>query len=201
MNFGASIWYRLRLIAAACALVVAAGLGNGQQAAAQEAGNAFKSFLTYFGMRQPNANDESIDYRARAPLAVPPRFDLPKPKESARDPSWPKDPDAAAQRRAALDAHTPVAQVPGNTGTPASAESQQGRGGLPADGPRDECEANSGMALCLSTPWKFLKSVGNVFHPGTVQPGPEPARKFLTDPPPGYQQPAVASKAAGEAPK
>jgi hypothetical protein len=199
MNFKVRIWYRLRLIAAASALVLAGGLGNGQQAGAQEASNAFKSFLAYFGMRQPNADDESIDYRARAPLAVPPRLDLPKPKEAARDPSWPKDPDSAAQRRAALDAHTPVAQVPGNTGTPASAESQQGRGALPADGPRDECEAHSGMALCLSTPWKFLKSVGNVFHP--VQPGPEPARKFLTDPPPGYQQPANASKAAGEAPK
>jgi hypothetical protein len=185
----------------AAALVFAGGLGGGQQACAQEASNPFKSFLSYFGIK-PNADGDSIDYRARAPLAVPPRLDLPKPKEASRDPSWPKDPDADAQRRAALDSHTPVTQTPQNSGSgTSSAEPQQGRGALPADGPRDECEANSGTALCLSAPWKMLKSVVNVFHPDTVQPGPEPARKYLTEPPPGYQQPATIAKAAQETPK
>ena len=201
MNMGMNVWRGFSFFAATSALVVSAWLCNAPHACAQEASNSFKSFLSYFGM-QPNAGDESIDYRARAPIAVPPRLDLPQPKAASRDPAWPKDPDAAAQRRAALDSHTPAAQAPANSGsvTPA-ADPQQGRGALPADGSRDECEAGSGPALCLSTPWKLLKSVVNSFHRDTVQPGPEPARKYLTEPPPGYQQPATIAKAAQETPK
>jgi hypothetical protein len=201
MSLDMNVWRGFTFFVVTSALVVSAWLGNAPQACAQEANNSFKSFLSYFGM-QPNAGDESIDYRARAPIAVPPRLDLPQPKAASRDPAWPKDPDAAAQRRAALDSHAPVAQAPANSGsvTPA-ADPEQGRGALTANGPRDDCEAGSGPALCLSTPWKLLKSMVNSIHPDTVQPGPEPARKFLTDPPPGYQQPAIAAKAAGEAPK
>lgn len=196
MNSGMNVQRRFSLATASSVLVLSGWLGVGQHASAQEANNSFKSFLTYFGM-QPNAGDESIDYRARAPLAVPPRLDLPQPRDASRDPSWPKDADPAAQHRAALDSHTPVAQVPGNSSsvTP-SADSEHERGALPADGPRDECEASSGAAMCLSTPWKALKSFVNSFHSEAAQPGPEPKRKYLTDPPPGYQQPAAVAKPA-----
>ncbi len=198
MNFGINFRRKFRLLAALPALFLSAWFGSAPQAGAQEAGNSFQSFLSYFGMK-PNAGEESIDYRARAPLAVPPRLDLPQPKEAPRDPSWPKDPDAAAQRRAGLDSHTPAAQVRENSGSGGpAADSRQERGALPADGPRDECEASSGTALCLSTPWKMLKSVVNVFHPSTAEPGPEPKRKYLTDPPPGYQRPVGGAKAASE---
>jgi len=189
MNFDAKMRRRFSLAAAMSALLCAGGLTGVAQVRAQEAA---KSFLGFFGL-QSNRDDESIDYRARAPIVVPPSRELPKPKEATRDPSWPKDPDLAAERRAALDSHTPAAQ---------GAQSQgAGANPLPAEGPPDECQA-SGAALCLSTPWKVLKSVTNGFTSSDkVQAGPEPARKFLTEPPPGYRQPAADSKAAVEAPK
>src|SRR5215475_9777152 len=71
MNMGMNVWRGFSFFAATSALVVSAWLCNVPQACAQEASNSFKSFLSYFGM-QPNAGDESIDYRARAPIAVPP---------------------------------------------------------------------------------------------------------------------------------
>ena len=188
MTFDAKKRYRYRLVAATSALLCAGGLTGAPPARAQEIG---KSLLGFFGF-QSNKDDESIDYRARAPIVVPPRLDLTKPKEAARDPSWPRDPDVADERRAALDSHTPAAQVTPNA---RAADS------LPAEGPPDECQA-SGMALCLSTPWKVLKSVTNGFTSSdTVQPGPEPVRKYLTEPPPGYRQPAAVAKPAIETPK
>ncbi len=198
MDFGMNFRCKFRLLAASSALFLAAWFGGAPHAGAQEAGNSLQSFLSYFGIK-PNTADESIDYRPRAPLAVPPRLDLPQPKEAPRDPSWPKDQDAAAPRRAGFDSHTPAAQVRENPGSGGpAADSRQERGALPADGPRDECESSSGTALCLSTPWKMLKSVVNVFHPATPEPGPEPKRKYLTDPPPGYQRPVGGAKAASE---
>src|SRR5262249_1931445 len=104
--------HRIRFAAVLTAFICLASFA-GAQARAQEAANSFKSFLGYSGLRPDSG--ESIDYRARPPVVVPPRFDLPQPKEAASDPSWPKDPDIAAERRAALDSHTPVAKGAANS--------------------------------------------------------------------------------------
>jgi hypothetical protein len=39
------------------------------------------------------------------------------------------------------------------------------------------------------------------FHSDTVQPGPEPPRKYLTEPPAGYRQATGVAKATIDAPK
>jgi hypothetical protein len=196
---GMNFRYRFRLAAASAALFCLGGLTE-EGASAQDAGSSTKSFLSYFGLQ--SGSDGSIDYRSRPPIVVPPRFDLPKPKEAARDSSWPQDPDIAAERRAALDSHTPVAQTPENARNGTSqTQSQEGQGAVPAEGPPDECETNSGTALCLSSTLKSLKSVTNVFHPETAQLGPEPARKYLTDPPSGYRRPTGDGKVGGESNK
>jgi hypothetical protein len=200
MNFDVNIRRRFSFAVATATLLSAGGFASIPQACAEDA-SSFKSFLGYFGVKSNN-DEEAIDYHPRAPLVVPPRLDLRQPKEAARDPSWPKDPDIAAQRRAALDSHTPVAQTTANSRTGTSqTQTQQGSSALPAEGPPDECEASSGTALCLSTPWKALKSVANVFHSETIQPGPEPPRKYLIEPPPGYREPTSVAKATGEATK
>jgi len=46
-----------------------------------------------------------------------------------------------------------------------------------------------------------LKSIVTGSHSDTVQPGPEPPRKYLTEPPPGYRQVTGVAKATIEAPK
>ena len=80
-------------------------------------------------------------------------------------------------------------------------ELKQGRGPLPSDGPPDECQAGAGTPLCLYTPWKVLTSVVTGFHSDTIQPGPEPPRKYLTEPPAGYRQATGVAKATIDGPK
>ncbi len=163
--------------------------------------NPLNSMLGFFGM-QFDKDSDGIDYRARPPLVVPPRFDLPPPKEAKRDSSWPKDPDVAAQRRAALASKTPAPQITPNTRVEMSQrELEEHKGQLPSDGPPDECQANAGTPICLYAPWNALKSIVTGLHSDTVQPGPEPPRKYLTEPPPGYRQATAAAKAAMEPPK
>ncbi|MGB6176854.1 MAG: hypothetical protein WBF43_11095 [Methylocella sp.] len=193
--------HRLGLATAVAAFLSLAGFSGATPARAEEDTNMFNSVLGFVGM-QFNKEQDSIDYRARPPIVVPPQTDLPPPKEAVRGPAWPKDPDVAAERRAALDSRRPAPQLtPNSRGEMSQTELRQGRGPLPSDGPPDECGAGVGTPLCLSTPWKFLKSVVTGFHSDTVQPGPEPPRKYLTEPPPGYRQATGVTKATIEAPK
>jgi hypothetical protein len=201
MKFDILLRHRFGLAEAAAVLLSVAGFASATPARAAEDTNMFNSVLGFFGM-QFDKEQDSIDYRARAPVVVPPSTDLPPPKKAVRGPAWPNDPDIAAERRAALDSRRPAPQVTPNSRVEMSqTELQQGRGPMPADGPPDECEAGAGTHLCLYTPWKVLKSVVNVFHSDTVQPGPEPPRKYLTEPPPGYRQATGVAKATIDAPK
>lgn len=188
-------------LAAGAAFFGFAAFSSAVPARAQEDTNPFNSMLGFFGM-QFDKEQDAIDYRARAPIVVPPHMDLPPPKEAARDPSWPKDPDVYAERRAAMDSHRPAPQITPNTRTELTqAELQQGKGPMPTDGPPDECQASAGTPICLYAPWKAVKSIMAGFHPDTVQPGPEPDRRYLTEPPPGYRKPTAVAKATMDAPK
>ena len=201
MIFDMVLRHRLGLATAVAALLSVAGFSSAAPARAEEDTNMFNSVLGFVGM-QFDKEQDSIDYRARAPIVVPPRTDLPPPNGAVRGPAWPKDPDIAAERRAALDSRRPAPQLTPNSRVEMSqTELQQGRGPLPADGPPDECQAGAGTPICLYTPWKVLKSVVTGFHSDTVQPGPEPPRKYLTEPPPGYRQATGVAKATIEAPK
>ncbi len=77
-------------------------------ASAQE-GEAIKSLLGSIGIIPKEK--EPIIYNERAPLVLPPKMELRPPAPSggveARNADWPKDPDVAARRRAAIEAKTP----------------------------------------------------------------------------------------------
>lgn len=189
--------------AAACfaAGLVTAGLSGAPSAMAQEDTNMFNSVLGFVGM-QFDKDRESIDYRARAPIVVPPRLDLPQPKEAARNPAWPNDPDIAERRHAAANAQRPAPQLTPNARAELSPdELQRGRGALPTEGPPSECQAGAGTPICLHAPWKALQSALGSGQPDVVQPGVEPPRKYLTEPPPGYRKPTGTVKATMETPK
>jgi hypothetical protein len=201
MIFDMGLRRRLGLATGVAALLSVAGFSGATPAWAEEDTNMFNSVLGFVGM-QFDKEQDSIDYRARAPIVVPPRTDLPPPNGAVRGPAWPNDPDVAAERRAALDSRRPAPQLtPHSRVEMSQTELQQGRGPLPSDGPPDECQAGAGTPLCLYTPWKVLKSVVTGFHSDTVQPGPEPPRKYLTEPPVGYRQATGVAKATIEVPK
>lgn len=188
----------------ALASAVLAGPMSVSPAKAQEDTNMFNSMLGFFGM-QFDKEQELIDYRARAPIVVPPRLDLPSPKEAARSAAWPTDPDIAERRRAALDSRQPAPQLTPNARAELSqAELQRGVGGdksLPSEGPPSECQASAGTPICLYAPWKALQNVVAGTQPDAVQPGVEPDRKYLTEPPSGYRKATATAKVTMDAPK
>jgi hypothetical protein len=180
----------------------------------------------FYGMiRGTNMDNRGIDYRERSPLVVPPTLDLPPPASAAADvpaANWPKDPDER-QRKAVIAAKKknapPVARVqvtaagapaainiappvtpeqtpiPGTT-RPAYANEQNGTARTDPiyDKPGD---LFTGGAADLAD----SIGIGNLFGGSTktvqVDPGTEPARQALTQPPVGYQTPSP-SYAYGE---
>lgn len=76
--------------------------------ASAEEGEAVKSILGSIGIIPKEK--PPIDYHERAPLVLPPKLDLPAPttgNAEAKAANWPKDPDAEAARKAAIEAKTP----------------------------------------------------------------------------------------------
>ncbi len=188
-------------IFAASALI---GATPARAQAPQEDTNPLNSVLGFVGM-QFDKDKEDIDYRARAPLVIPPKLDLPPPKQAARGADWPKDPNIEERRHAAAEAQRPAPQITPNTRVEMSAnELQSTRGELPKEGPPDDCQASAGTPICLYTPWQILKSMTGLggAKPDTVQVGDgEPTRTYLTEPPPGYRKPTATATATIDAPK
>jgi hypothetical protein len=180
------------------------------QARAQDDTNTFNSLLGFFGM-QFDKEDAHIDYRARPPLVVPPRNDLPPPKEAKRDPNWPDDPDVMARRRAALDSKRPAPQDFLNKRAELSPQEAAGRKAqtsqAKAKGEEEDesrCLLNgpaSGEHSCLYAPWKLLQTVFGGEASDKVEPGVEPPRRYLTEPPAGYRSATAATTATNDAPR
>ncbi len=210
MNFMVFDMYKLRPGAAALAFaaIFAAsaliGAAPARAQAPQEDTNPLNSVLGFVGM-QFDKEKEDIDYRARAPLVIPPKLDLPAPKEVARDPNWPKDPNIEERRHAAAAAQRPAPQITPNTRAELSPQELAGKSNeAPKDGPSDDCQISAGTPICLYTPWQILKSVTGLggSKPDTVQVGDEePDRTYLTEPPAGYRKPTATATATIDAPK
>ncbi len=172
--------------------------------APQEDTNPLNSVLGFVGM-QFDKDKEEIDYRARPPLVVPPKLDLPQPKVAARDPNWPKDPDIEERRHAAAAAQRPAPQITPNTRVEMSSQELASKSSeAPKDGPSDDCQMGAGTPICLYTPWQILKSVTGLggSKPDAVQVGDEePDRTYLTEPPSGYRKPTASATATADMPK
>jgi hypothetical protein len=173
----------------------------------------------FYGLiRGTNMDNRGIDYRERSPLVVPPTLDLPPPAAGqGQIANWPKDPDERARRAVIaskkknappparvrvtnggdpqqqaqpINIAPPVeeAPVPGTT-RPAYASDRNGTALTDPvyDKPGD---LFTGGAAALSD-WS---GVSNLFGGGKtapIEPGTEPARTALTQPPAGYQTPAT----------
>jgi hypothetical protein len=180
----------------------------------------------FYGIvRGTNMDNRGIDYRERSPLVVPPNLDLPPPVASAGDSqqiaNWPKDPDER-QRRAVIAAKkknapamarvqvtatgapqtqainiAPPVEEPTVAGTSRPAYASDRNGTALTDPVYDKPgDLFTGGASDLAD--KF--GVGDLFgskKSAPIEPGTEPAREALTQPPVGYQTPS-ASYAYGE---
>lgn len=193
--------------AAFIAVAVLIAVSPARAQAPQEDTNPLNSVLGFVGM-QFDKEDAPIAYRARAPLVVPPKLDLPPPKQVAHGADWPKDPTIEAQAHEAAASQRPAPQVTPNTRVEMSAnELQRQRDDAPVPhrgAASSDCQASAGTPSCVYAPWDVLKSMtglGGAKAPEVRAGDPEPPRDYLTDPPPGYRAPTATVSASQDIPK
>jgi hypothetical protein len=167
-------------------------------------GDMWNSMLGWVGLghKQPQSPDDgTIDYTPRPALVVPPKLDLPPPQTARAAPAdWPHDPDALARARAEADSRRPAPS------SDSSADESTGDFVADADkakpnnsGESEACSNQAGKPICFYGPTSlvnFTKGWGNLFQKQTediskLKIGSEPPRKYLIQPPPGYQMPKV----------
>ena len=187
---------------AAVALAVAMALGTSGAFAADDEEEVpldtklFRQFMKDLGLRR---DGESIDFRERAPLVVPPSRNLPPPQSEtpvSANPAWPKDPDVVQRKAEATKKKQPsrtAAQAMEAEGSPLSREElDKGKTTGPVGGsasPEDGSRAMKPSELGSKSFFKgMFSSFSNEGETGTFD--GEPARGNLTAPPAGYQTPS-----------
>jgi hypothetical protein len=153
----------------------------------------FRNVLKGFGLKR---GDDTIDYRERSPLVVPPTRDLPPPETDVpiknTNAAWPVDPDVKRKKAAAAAQHKvssidesralrPNEMMPGGTDVKATAQKS-----APSDAPPDGAPMKPSQ-LGFSG-WTLTNLFGS--QPETATFTKEPARDSLTEPPAGYRTPA-----------
>jgi hypothetical protein len=160
----------------------------------------FRQLMKDLGLQR---NEEGIDYRARAPLVVPPSRTLPPPQsESAFTgsiPAWPNDPDVkkrkaevpAAKKKIPKTAH----EVIEADGRPIPRDELE-KGRLPAGTPSGPSQTPEEAARALRPSElgakNFFSGMFSTFsnQGETATFTGEPVRDNLTAPPAGYQTPS-----------
>lgn len=134
---------------------------------------------------------ESIDYQPRAPLVMPPAQQLPEPVEtaSAASPDWPGDPDTRlASTAGPSHQRKPGDEMRGGTGKAEYRRLKPLVGVLPGGSDKQPQWDNHATALDVVHSGKqqreaFKKALADAK-------GLSKERRFLTDPPEEYREPA-----------
>jgi hypothetical protein len=137
-----------------------------------------------------------IDYRPRPPLVVPPKKDLPPPTApaTAKAQAWPNDPDVAALKKAEENRKKPVAMENGLTRPLSIDEIRAGRvagAGVPTQ-PETTAPRNA-SAWIPPSELRAIEEKLKLTKAPELQPGFEPERQYLTDPPKGYRKAAAGA--------
>lgn len=140
---------------------------------------------------------ESIDYRERSPLVVPPRVDLPQPERAtAPVANWPRDPDVRRAKEAAAAAAKQRPKTFEEDSRPLTpAELNRGaRTGRSAETTPGGGSGSSVDPFRVLSPTELgFKGFGNAFGLKSEEAAKftgEPERSSLTQPPVGYQTPS-----------
>ena len=152
-------------------LLIAGGLVLAASPAFAQDGMLFKNLMEGI-MGKGDGGD--IDYRARAPLVVPPNSTLPRPQEAAseRNAAWPNDPDV--QRRKDEANALPYVSALGLQTGPMVSEEQN-------------MYNNQIKPIRIG---REMAARQNQVDQDTLAYGSEPPRRTLTEPPVGYRRPA-----------
>jgi hypothetical protein len=151
--------------------------------------------LQGFGLKDPHATYDGIDYNERSPLVVPPTRDLPPPQSANVNPApnWPKDPDIEQREKAKVaekkvKPHRDYVQESSRPLRPDELNVNAPKGNAAGDGdssadslmkdPRDTGAKKSLLSGIFGKKTEYATFTG------------EPSRDTLTDPPPGYLTPS-----------
>jgi len=165
--------------------------------------SSFDPLLNVVGLGKDSQDKPDIDFRERPPLVVPKSNDLPPPVAGVQHgANWPVDPGVERRRQAAAEARRPRAISPNENPVLSKGELQQGRVAKRGSGAAP-CETmRNGIPDCSElTPAEKLKQVFSLgSSDDTAQPGVEPTRDYLTEPPSGYRAPKQIVKAGPSGP-
>jgi hypothetical protein len=159
-----------------------------------------RQFLKDLGLRK---DGESIDFRERAPLVVPPSRNLPPPQSQAgvtSNPAWPKDPDAKQRKVETTNKKQPnrtAAEAMEAEGRPVSrTELDRGKVAAGTATSRSQTPEEGSRPLRpdeLGQKKSFFSDLFSSFTPDKEESATftgEPVRETLTAPPAGYQTPS-----------
>jgi hypothetical protein len=135
---------------------------------------------------------DPIEYRERAPLVVPPKTTLPAPQapRTARNPAWPNDPDAAARRAAAEENNSPVIRNEDPMMSPRALRAGPRTNSDRYTGlPIGAAPENSNSDLIIGPTFRMRAADTQREALNNLNPGEEPQRKSLSEPPAGYRKP------------
>jgi hypothetical protein len=177
----------------ACGL---AALAMASVPARAEEGVAIKNFLGNMGLISPER--DTIRYRERAPLVLPPKMDLRAPSAgslAATNPQWPKDPDVEAKNKRAAEERKPVTysetrRMSENNPRLSVDELRAGRdpNARAEIDPKGHRGDNARDVLLLSP--NELRSKAKPDDDVLLAAGAEPDRRSLTEPPTGMRKSA-----------
>jgi hypothetical protein len=193
-----SIIRRLSRAAVAAAVALACVFAAGQVAKAADEDVEDEPFETRIMKAILGIGDkDSIDYRERAPLVVPPSMNLVPPEQGKIDnPAWPKDADIQEKKKkkAAAKHKNQDPEEAARRLSPAELD----RGRLVRPGSRPDVPENPELEGQRPLRPNELGYKGGLFgslfkdnsKPETAVFTGEPARSALTDPPAGYMTPS-----------
>lgn len=152
-----------------------------------------RNVLKGFGLKR---GDDTIEYRERSPLVVPPTRDLPPPETDVpiknSNTAWPVDPDVKRKKEATAAQHKvssidesralrPNEMMPGGTDVKGAAQKS-----APSDAPPDGAPMKPSQLGFNG--WSLTNLFGSQPESSTFT--KEPPRDSLTEPPAGYRTPA-----------
>ena len=168
-------------------------------------GSTLESLLDMVGMGGDKESD-SIQYRERSPLVVPPKMDIPTPqaRPSQKAAQWPQDQEVvrARKKQAESNARSMSKYIDSNGGEKLSPEEMRAMRtpSASATGPSQGCKMDpfDKNSCSVAEYWGNLSAKSEKKDELSLQAGVEPPREYLTQPPKGYMKATQNVKATFE---
>ena len=168
-------------------------------------GSTLESLMDMIGMGEAKESD-SIQYRERSPLVVPPKMEMPtpQPRPSQKAQAWPQDQEVVRARKKQAESNARVMSkyVDSNGGEKLTPEEMRAMRtpGASSAGPSQGCRMDpfDKNSCTVAEYWGNLSAKTEKKDELSLQAGVEPPREYLTQPPKGYMKATQNVKATFE---